>query len=121
MKKEAHPLTLLPASKMVLDEWKRTYSNYRSEPFSGVMAKFDEQFDASGYTLFKAVYQYPEECTVGFMVSNLLNGMLQRCDDVRKFAFGAFQVRFICLPLSSAFFFDLYFLFLILFPAVATS
>jgi elongation factor 1-gamma len=33
-KKAAHPLTLLPPSKMVLDEWKRTYSNFKSQPFT---------------------------------------------------------------------------------------
>ena len=78
---------------MVLDEWKRTYSNYRGEPFSGVMPKFWEQYDPEGFQVFKASYKYMDELEVDFMTSNLVNGLLQRSDEMRKYAFGVMQMR----------------------------
>lgn len=92
-KKVQHPLSLLPKPKMVMDNWKRTYSNYRDEPFSGVMVDFWKMYDSEGYSLFKATYKYMDELEVDFMTSNLVNGLLQRSDEMRKYGFGVMQMR----------------------------
>ncbi|KAI3788885.1 hypothetical protein L2E82_01666 [Cichorium intybus] len=63
--KPKNPLDLLPPSKMVLDDWKRLYSNTKSN--------------------FR---EYNDENTVSFVTMNKVGGFLQRMDLARKYAFG---------------------------------
>ncbi|KAH9725271.1 elongation factor 1-gamma 2 [Citrus sinensis] len=100
--KPKNPLDLLPPSKMILDEWKRLYSNTktnfrevaikedvnlsRSEIFT--MCGFWDMYDPEGYSLWFCDYKYNDENTVSFVTLNKVGGFLQRMDLARKYAFG---------------------------------
>jgi len=90
--KKKHPLESLPKSNFVLDSWKRQYSNAPGGDCFKAMPWFWENVDLEGYSLIRADYQYNNELTVGFQVSNLCGGFVQRCDEVRKYAFGTMQI-----------------------------
>lgn len=79
----------LPKAKMVLDEWKRVYSN-NEEPVS--MKWLSENFDSEGYSMWKCDYKYNDELTRTFMSSNLIGGFFQRCDKLRKYTFASMAV-----------------------------
>lgn len=76
-KKPKNPLDELPPSKMDLDNWKRTYSNYKEKDFYGVMTLFYEQFDPEGYSIYLCDYNFDSENTVGFKTNNLVNLILK--------------------------------------------
>jgi elongation factor 1-gamma len=79
-------LDSLPPSKLVLDDWKRTYSN---EDTRGVALPWLWQnFDKEGYSFYLCDYKYNKELTKSFMTANLVSGFLQRLDKLRKYAFG---------------------------------
>ncbi|KAJ7555369.1 hypothetical protein O6H91_05G034200 [Diphasiastrum complanatum] len=87
--KGKHPLDLLPPSSMVLDNWKRLYSNTKVKDFRDVAIKgFWEMYDPEGYSLWFCDYKYNDENTVPFVTMNKVSGFLQRMDFIRKFAFG---------------------------------
>jgi len=69
-----------------MDLWKKTYRNSdikESIPF------FWDNFDPTEYSIYRCDYQYLEDLPKeGFMCSNLISGMLQRLDCIRKVAFG---------------------------------
>lgn len=90
-KKPKNPLDALPKSSMSLDGWKTKYSNTVGDCYEA-MPWFWENFDASGWSLFFQTYNYNSENTVAFMTSNLVGGFVQRCDAVRKYAFGTMQI-----------------------------
>jgi elongation factor 1-gamma len=90
--KKADPFAALPPSPMVLDEWKRTYSNSRSEGYYPSMAWFWANLDREGYSVWINKYKYNEENKVDWQTSNLIGGFIQRCDEVRKYAFGSMAV-----------------------------
>ncbi|XP_041498727.1 elongation factor 1-gamma-like [Microtus oregoni] len=50
---------------------------------------FGEHFDKDGWSLWYAEYRFPEELTQTFMSCNLINGMFQRLDKLRKNAFAS--------------------------------
>ncbi|KAI3962433.1 hypothetical protein MKW98_010984 [Papaver atlanticum] len=86
--KAKNPLDLLPPSKMILDEWKRLYSNTKTN-FRGVAIKgFWDMLDPEGYSLWFCDYKYNDENTVSFVTLNKVSGFLQRMDLARKYAFG---------------------------------
>ncbi len=88
-KKELHPLAVLDKenpSPFIADVWKKLYSN--SEDYNDTMAKFWDMFDAEGWSLWIARYNYNSENTRLFMTSNLVGGFIQRSDAMRKWAFG---------------------------------
>ena len=89
--KKADPLAALPKSTLVLDEWKRTYSNSKHD-FTLVMPWFWEHLDKAGYTLWLQKYKYNAENTKDFMTSNLVGGFIQRSEEMRKYAFGVMHV-----------------------------
>lgn len=91
-KKAKNPLELLPKSSMNMDAWKKTYSNVVGDDYYSSMPYFWENLDKEGYSLFTCAYKFNEENKVEFMTSNLIGGFLQRCDEVRKYAFGTMQV-----------------------------
>jgi len=89
-KKGPNPLDLLPPSKLVLDEWKRTYSN---EDTKGVAIPwFWEHYDKDGYSLYFGDYKYNRELQKTFMTANLLSGFIQRLDPLRKHGFGSLVI-----------------------------
>ncbi|CAI5998052.1 unnamed protein product [Closterium sp. NIES-65] len=86
--KAKNPLDLLPASPMVLDVWKRLYSNTKANNFREVAIKgFWEMFDPEGYSLWFCDYKFNDENTVKFVTLNKVSGFLQRMDLARKYAF----------------------------------
>eukprot|EP00296_Roombia_truncata_P000148 JP435811.1.p2 GENE.JP435811.1~~JP435811.1.p2 ORF type:complete len:405 (+),score=184.09 JP435811.1:1-1215(+) len=84
--KGPHWSTLIPKSSMVLDDWKRLYSNNETKD---ILPKWWEMLDTEGYSLWYAVYKYNEDNKKLFMTNNLVGGFFQRLDPVRKYAFGS--------------------------------
>merc|ERR1712224_60029 len=91
-KKAKNPLDELPKSSFILDAWKKQYSNAPGGDCYKAMPWFWENGDFEGYSLHIAKYKYNEENKVAFMVSNLIGGFVQRCDEIRKYAFGCLQI-----------------------------
>ncbi|KAL2894309.1 Elongation factor 1-gamma 2 [Bienertia sinuspersici] len=86
--KAKNPLDLLPPTKMVLDEWKRLYSNTKSNFREVAIKGFWDMYDPEGYSLWFCDYKYNDENTVSFVTMNKVSGFLQRMDLARKYAFG---------------------------------
>ena len=89
--KKADPFAGLAPSAFVMDEWKRTYSNSKDD-FRKVMPWFWEKLDSAGYSVWTQKYKYNADNKIDWMVSNTVGGFLQRCDEVRKYAFGMMAV-----------------------------
>merc|ERR1712176_970389 len=102
-KKPKNPLDSLPPSKMILDSWKRLYSNAPNNKFREVACggfwnggavpnsnsgEVFSGFDPEGYSLWFCDYKYNEENTVNFMVMNKVGGFLQRMEPHGKWCFG---------------------------------
>lgn len=68
--KPKHPLEALPKPSLVLDDWKRKYSN--EETRSVALPWFWENFKADEYSIWKVDYKYNEDLTQVFMTSNLI-------------------------------------------------
>ncbi|KAJ4782879.1 Elongation factor 1-gamma [Rhynchospora pubera] len=90
--KPRNPLDLLPRSKMNLDEWKRLYSNTKTNFLEVAIKGFWDMYDPEGYSLWFCEYKYNEENTVSFVTMNKVGGFLQRMDLARKYAFGKMLV-----------------------------
>ncbi|XP_011505224.1 PREDICTED: elongation factor 1-gamma [Ceratosolen solmsi marchali] len=69
-----------------VDDFKRVYSN-EDEAIS--IPYFWEHFDPENYSIWFCEYKYPEELTKVFMSCNLIGGMFQRLDKMRKHAFAS--------------------------------
>ena len=89
--KKVDPFAGLAPSAFVMDEWKRTYSNSKVDYFAS-MPWFWEKLDRAGYSVWTQSYKYNADNKVDWMVSNTVGGFLQRCDEVRKYAFGMMAV-----------------------------
>uniref|UniRef100_A0A8C3MTL6 Uncharacterized protein n=1 Tax=Geospiza parvula TaxID=87175 RepID=A0A8C3MTL6_GEOPR len=85
--KAKDPFAHLPKSPFVLDEFKRKYSN--EDTLSVALPHFWEHFDREGWSLWYCQYRYPEELSQTFMSCNLITGMFQRLDKLRKNAFAS--------------------------------
>jgi len=84
--KAKDPLDALPKGTFVMDDFKRNYSNNEvtvSIPY------FWEKFDPENYSIWYGEYKYSHELTKVFMSCNLIAGMYQRLDKMRKNAFGS--------------------------------
>ncbi|XP_010928857.1 elongation factor 1-gamma 2 [Elaeis guineensis] len=90
--KTKNPLDLLPPSKMILDEWKRLYSNTKTNFREVAIKGFWDMYDPEGYSLWFCEYKYNDENTVSFVTLNKVSGFLQRMDLARKYAFGKMLV-----------------------------
>jgi elongation factor 1-gamma len=86
--KPKNALDLLPPSTMVLDDWKRLYSNTKSNFREVAIKGFWDMYDPEGYSLWFCDYKYNDENTVSFVTMNKVGGFLQRMDLARKYAFG---------------------------------
>jgi elongation factor 1-gamma len=89
-KKKPNPLDSLPPSKLVLDAFKREYSNKDTRKEAAPW--FFENYDPEGFSCFWCKYKYNDELTKAFMTSNLVRGWFQRMEHVRKYAFGTVLV-----------------------------
>ncbi|KAJ8426463.1 hypothetical protein Cgig2_018383 [Carnegiea gigantea] len=90
--KPKNALDLLPPSKMILDDWKRLYSNTKTNFREVAIKGFWDMYDPEGYSLWFCDYKYNEENTVSFVTLNKVSGFLQRMDLARKYAFGKMLV-----------------------------
>jgi len=84
--KEKDPFAALPAGTFVMDDFKRFYSNNDENE---AIPYFWDKFDHDNYSIWFCEYMYPDELTLTFMSANLVGGMMQRLDKLRKYAFGS--------------------------------
>ncbi|XP_055525980.1 elongation factor 1-gamma [Wyeomyia smithii] len=84
--KSKDPFDALPKGTFNFDDFKRFYSN---EDESKSVPYFWEKFDSENYSIWYGEYKYPEELTKVFMSCNLITGMFQRLDKMRKQAFAS--------------------------------
>uniref|UniRef100_A0A2K5RQ29 EF-1-gamma C-terminal domain-containing protein n=1 Tax=Cebus imitator TaxID=2715852 RepID=A0A2K5RQ29_CEBIM len=85
--KAKDPFAHLPKSTFVLDEFKCKYS--KGDTLSVALPYFWEHFDKDGWSLWYSEYHFPEELTQTFMSCNLITGMFQRLNKLRKNAFAS--------------------------------
>ena len=70
-----------------MDGFKRTYSNEDTEKVA--VPYFWEHFNKEDYSIWLAEYMYNEELKKIFMACNLVGGMFQRLEKLRKTAFAS--------------------------------
>jgi elongation factor 1-gamma len=68
--KAKHPLESLPKPTLILDDWKRKYSNEETREVA--LPWFWEHYKPEDYSLWKIDYKYNDELTLTFMSSNLI-------------------------------------------------
>ncbi|KAJ6092161.1 hypothetical protein N7467_004130 [Penicillium canescens] len=88
--KPKHPLEALGKPTLILDEWKREFSN--NDPRTEAMPWFWKNFKADEYSLWKVDYKYNNELKLTFMANNLIGGFHARLEASRKYLFGAQSV-----------------------------
>lgn len=86
-KEDKDPFAKFPKSDFDMDEFKRTYSN--SDTLTVALPYFWKKFDKENYSIWFCEYKYPEELAKIFMSCNLVSGMFQRIDKMRKNAFAS--------------------------------
>jgi len=77
----------LPKGTFNMEDFKRVYSNNDTKTVA--LPYFWEKFDKENYSVWLGTYKYPEELKLVFMSCNLVTGMFQRLDRMRKHAFGS--------------------------------
>uniref|UniRef100_H3B467 Eukaryotic translation elongation factor 1 gamma n=1 Tax=Latimeria chalumnae TaxID=7897 RepID=H3B467_LATCH len=85
--KPKDPFAHLPKSSFIMDEFKRKYSN--EDTLTVALPYFWEHFDKEGWSIWYGEYKYPDELTQTFMSCNLISGMFQRLDKLRKTGFAS--------------------------------
>jgi len=88
--KAKHPLEALGRPTLVLDDWKRKYSNEDTRPVA--LPWFWENYKPEEYSLWRVDYKYNDELTLIFMSSNLIGGFFARLEASRKYLFGCLCV-----------------------------
>jgi len=84
--KQKDPFEAIPKGNFDMDDFKRFYSNndeVESVPY------FWQKFDKENYTIWRCDYKYADELTMVFMSCNLIGGMFQRLDKLRKNCFAS--------------------------------
>ncbi|XP_015179926.1 PREDICTED: elongation factor 1-gamma [Polistes dominula] len=84
--KTTNPFDTLPKGSFDLDDFKRFYSN---EDESKSIPYFWQKFDPEHYSIWLSEYKYNNELTKVFMSCNLITGMYQRLDKMRKASFAS--------------------------------
>uniref|UniRef100_A0A0N5AK07 eEF-1B gamma n=1 Tax=Syphacia muris TaxID=451379 RepID=A0A0N5AK07_9BILA len=85
--KSSDPFASVPKGKFVMDAFKRVYSN--EDTATKAIPYFWENFDPEHYSIWFAEYKYSEELTLTFMSCNLIGGMFQRLEKLKKHAFAS--------------------------------
>lgn len=70
--KAKNPFEELPPTKMILDDWLRTYSNFHEADMHKVMDLFYPVYDAEGWSLWLCDYMYDTDNEVLFMTENFV-------------------------------------------------
>ncbi|KAI6227781.1 Elongation factor 1 gamma [Aphelenchoides fujianensis] len=81
------PFNQFPAGEFNMDAFKRVYSN--EDTVTKAIPYFWEKFEPENYSIWYGEYKYPEDLTQVFMSCNLIAGMFQRLEKMRKHAFGS--------------------------------
>ncbi|KAL4988990.1 hypothetical protein BDW68DRAFT_157644 [Aspergillus falconensis] len=84
--KPKHPLEALGKPTLILDDWKRQYSN--EDTRSVAMPWFWQNYKPEEYSLWKVNYKYDNELKLTFMANNLIGGFHARLEASRKYLFG---------------------------------
>lgn len=84
--KSKDPFDSMPKGTFNFDDFKRVYSN---EAEDKSIPYFFEKFDSENYSIWFGEYKYANELTKVFMSCNLIGGMFQRLDKMRKQAFAS--------------------------------
>ena len=77
-------------SKMVIDTFKKLYSNTKDK--MSIMPQFYDMYEDDKWSLWLCDYMYNDDNTVLWKASNGLGGFIDRCDSLRKWAFGTVQL-----------------------------
>ncbi|VDM62431.1 unnamed protein product [Angiostrongylus costaricensis] len=85
--KTKDPLVDMPKENFVMDSFKRVYSN--EDTATKAIPYFWDNFDADAYSIWFCEYKYPTELTLTFMSCNLISGMYQRLEKLKKNAFAS--------------------------------
>jgi len=85
--KQNDPFAAMPKGTFNMDEFKRTYSN--EDTAKVALPYFWKHYEENKefYSLWKCEYKYPEDLSQVFMTCNLIGGMFQRIEKLRKNAF----------------------------------
>merc|ERR1712152_47270 len=86
VEKKPDPFEKMPKGTFDMEEWKRFYSNNDEDPS---IAWFWEHFDHENYSIWRGDYKYNDELTMVFMSCNLIGGMFQRLEKLKKNAFAS--------------------------------
>ncbi|KAK3796158.1 hypothetical protein RRG08_018157 [Elysia crispata] len=89
-KESKDPFATMPKGTMNLDEFKREYSN--KDILKEAIPYFWENLDQEVYSIWICEYTESTKGKQGFMVANLVDGMFQRIEKLRKHAFGSMLV-----------------------------
>merc|ERR1712240_397450 len=90
--KPADPWGDVPKFTMDMDAWKRFYSNNDEDKSVEHFWTLITPEVMANYSLWKGTYQYSHELTMPFMAANLIGGMFQRIEKLRKHAFSSVVV-----------------------------
>jgi len=88
--KQKDPFADMPKTTFNMDEFKRVYSN--EDTAGKALPYFWNNFDKDNLSIWFCEYKYPDELTQVFMTCNLVSGMFQRLDKLRKNAFASMCV-----------------------------
>lgn len=88
--KSVDPFATMPKGTFNMDEFKREYSNKDTKTVA--LPYFWKNFDKENYSIWYMEYKYADELSAVFMSSNLIGGMFQRIEKLRKNAFASICV-----------------------------
>lgn len=88
--KQNDPFAEMPKGTFNMDEFKRTYSN--NDTATVALPYFWQHFEKEFYSIWYCEYKYADELQKVFMTSNLIGGMFQRIEKLRKNAFASMCV-----------------------------
>lgn len=80
------PFASMPKGNFDMDDFKRFYSNNDEEKS---IPYFWEKLDKENYSIWRCDYKYNDELQMVFMSCNLIGGMYQRLEKLRKNAFAS--------------------------------
>jgi elongation factor 1-gamma len=86
VEKTKDPFAAMPKGTFDMDDFKRFYSNNDEEKS---IPYFWDKFDKENYSIWRCDYKYCDELTMVFMSCNLIGGMYQRLEKLRKNAFAS--------------------------------
>ncbi|CAI4227083.1 unnamed protein product [Auanema sp. JU1783] len=86
-KESKDPFAEMPKGTFNLDAFKRCYSN--EDTATKAIPHFWENFDAENNSIWYCEYKFPTELTLAFMSCNLISGMYQRLEKLKKNAFAS--------------------------------